>query len=263
MPDSDALQAAIVRAARTLPPDQVALLAAAVERSDGPTAATRARACSLVATDVFVGAVSQVVDAWVTNEGVSGAGVALGLRSAALTAAQERDGEKVEIVWSGPATGAVPVRRTRVVLFELVAGAFSTLTLVSYAAFRQADLVDALRAAVGRGVRVRLVLESAEASRGRLDGDAARAFASLGGLVDVLEWPAELRGEGRDAGVLHAKAVIADSRRALVSSANLTAAALDRNMELGLSVAGGEIPRRLEEHFAELRAKGILRVVEV
>jgi cardiolipin synthase A/B len=62
-------------------------------------------------------------------------------------------------------------------------------------------------------------------------------------------------------GVLHAKAVVVDGRVALVSSANLTAAALDHNMELGLLVRGGGIPRRLEEHVAELRAKGILRPV--
>jgi phosphatidylserine/phosphatidylglycerophosphate/cardiolipin synthase-like enzyme len=263
MADGGALEAAIVSAARTLPADQVAQLASALARSDGPTAPTRARAGSLVATDVFVEAVSEIMDAWLlAHDGVSGAGVALGLRSAALVAAREREDEKVEIVWSGPATAAVPLRRTRAVLFELVASASSTLTLISYAAFRQDDLVGALQAAVGKGVRVRLVLESAAASRGRLDDDAARAFASLGGLVDVLEWPAELRGEGRGAGVLHAKAVIADSRSALVSSANLTAAALDRNMELGLLVTGGGIPRRLEEHFAELRTKGILRPVQ-
>jgi phosphatidylserine/phosphatidylglycerophosphate/cardiolipin synthase-like enzyme len=149
------------------------------------------------------------------------------------------------------------------VLFELVAGASSTLTLTSYATFRQDDLLEALRAAVARGVRIRLVLESAAASRGRLDHNAARAFAALSGLVDVLEWPAELRGEGKAVGVLHAKAVIADSRSALVSSANLTAAALDKNIELGLLVTGGGIPRRLEEHFAELRTKGVLRRVAV
>ena len=148
-------------------------------------------------------------------------------------------------------------------LFELVSGASSTLTLISYAAFRQDDLLQVLQAAVSRGVRVRLVLESAATSRGRLEDDAARAFTSLGGLVDVLEWPADLRGEGKGVGVLHAKAVIADSRSALVSSANLTAAALDRNMELGLLVTGGVIPRRLEEHFAELRTKSVLRRLAV
>lgn len=138
----------------------------------------------------------------------------------------------------------------------------SRVTLVSYAAFRQDDLGEELRAASERGVRGRLVLESAAGSRGRLDDDAARAFASLGGTVEVLEWPAELRGGGKATGVLHAKAVVVDGRVALVSSANLTAAALDHNMELGLLVRGGSIPPRLEEHVAELRSKRILRVVE-
>ena len=159
----------------------------------------------------------------------------------------------------GPTTSAVALRRTRSVLFELVRAATSRLTLVSYATFRQDDLVEELRAAAARSVRVRLVLESAAASRGRLEDDAARAFATLGGTAEVLEWPAELRGDGKAAGVLHAKAVVADGRIALVSSANLTAAALDHNMELGLLVRGGQIPSRLERHIDELAAKGILR----
>ena len=148
----------------------------------------------------------------------------------------------MEIVWTGPTTSAVALRRTRLVLFDLIRSATSRITLVSYAAFRQDDLVEELRLAAGRGVRVRLVLESAAASRGRLDDDAARAFAALEGSVEVLEWPAELRGDGRAKGVLHAKAVVVDGRVALVSSANLTAAALDHNMELGLSRAGREHP---------------------
>jgi phosphatidylserine/phosphatidylglycerophosphate/cardiolipin synthase-like enzyme len=183
------------------------------------------------------------------------------LRTAAAAAREERDEEEVEIVWTGPTTSAVALRRTRAALFELVREASSRITLVSYAAFRQDDLVEELRAAAERGVRVRLVLESAAASRGRLDADAAGAFSALGGTVEVLEWPAELRGDGRAGGVLHAKAVVVDGRVALVSSANLTAAALDHNMELGLLVRGGSIPRRLEEHVTELRSKGILRPV--
>jgi phosphatidylserine/phosphatidylglycerophosphate/cardiolipin synthase-like enzyme len=261
MPDPDGLQRAVVRAARTLPGDQLEQLAAALDGADGPTSAVRARATSLVATDVFDEAVTEIVDAWAATDGLPGSAVSLALRTAAEAARDERDEEEIEIVWTGPTTSAVALRRTRLVLFDLIRGATSRITLVSYAAFRQDDLVEELRSAASRGIRVRLVLESAAASRGRLDDDAARAFAALEGSVEVLEWPAELRGDGNGKGVLHAKAVVVDGRRALVSSANLTAAALDHNMELGLLVRGGSIPRRLEEHVAELRSKGILRPV--
>jgi phosphatidylserine/phosphatidylglycerophosphate/cardiolipin synthase-like enzyme len=261
MPEADALQLAVVRAARTLPGDQLDQLANALDEADGPSAALRVRTTSLVATDVFGQAVAEILDAWSGGDALDGSAVALALRASAEAARAERDEEEIEIVWTGPTTSAVALRRTRVVLFELIRGARSRITLVSYAAFRQDDLVEELRSAAGRGVQVRLVLESAAASRGRLDDDAARAFSTLEGTVEVLEWPSELRGDGKISGVLHAKAVVVDGSVALVSSANLTAAALDHNMELGLLVRGGGIPRRLEEHVTELRAKGILRPV--
>ena len=93
-------------------------------------------------------------------------------------------------------------------------------------------------------------------------GKGGQNFRLLGlrNLEDI-ERPSELRGDGKATGVLHAKAVVVDGEVALVSSANLTAAALDRNIELGLLVRGGGIPRRLEAHFAELRAGGVLRPV--
>lgn len=262
MPESEGLQAALVRAARTLPDDQVVELADLLAHADGPTPGVRSRGLALVATDVFAEAVDEIVSHWSSTEEMPGVALAFGLRAAAAAARGEREREQVDIVWTGPTTAAVALRRTRSVLFELVRGAKTRLLLVSYAAFRQEDLVEELRAAATRGVQVRLVLESAASSRGRLDEDAGRAFAALSGVAEVLEWPADLRGEGRSAGVLHAKAVVADAHIALVSSANLTAAALDHNMELGLVVTGGDIPRRLDEHFAELRAKRILRVVE-
>jgi cardiolipin synthase A/B len=239
--------------------------------ANSPTPGVRARAASLVATRVFGEAATEIVDAWSSADHLAGEALALGLRAAAIAARQEREEEEIEIVWTGPTTSAVALRRTRSVLFELVRGAKSRLTLVSYAAFRQDDLIEELRAAAARSVRIRLVLETAAASRGRLGDDASRAFATLGSGAEVLEWPADLRGGSRGAGVLHrvgawcqsvttsrripfvAKAVIVDGRIALISSANLTAAALDHNMELGLLVRGVSIPRRLEEHFAELR----------
>jgi phosphatidylserine/phosphatidylglycerophosphate/cardiolipin synthase-like enzyme len=41
---------------------------------------------------------------------------------------------------------------------------------------------------------------------------------------------------------MHAKAAVADCRVAFLSSANLTEAALERNMELGVLIRGGNLP---------------------
>ena len=49
--------------------------------------------------------------------------------------------------------------------------------------------------------------------------------------------------------------------QALVTSANLTGAALGENMELGLLVKGGSAPRRLSRHFMGLIDAGVLEPV--
>jgi cardiolipin synthase len=41
---------------------------------------------------------------------------------------------------------------------------------------------------------------------------------------------------------MHVKAAAADSRVAFLSGANLTEAALERNMELGVLIRGGHLP---------------------
>jgi phosphatidylserine/phosphatidylglycerophosphate/cardiolipin synthase-like enzyme len=143
------------------------------------------------------------------------------------------------------------------VLLDLIAGARQELLAVSFAAYRVPAVLEALGTATARGVDVRLVLESAAESGGALTVDAKEAFASLEGQVSFYSWPLAQRGDG-PRGTLHAKAVVADGERALVTSANLTGSALDVNMELGLLVDDGAIPRRLMDHFRELIARGVL-----
>jgi phosphatidylserine/phosphatidylglycerophosphate/cardiolipin synthase-like enzyme len=60
---------------------------------------------------------------------------------------------------------------------------------------------------------------------------------------------------------LHAKAAIADDHTALVTSANLTGHGMNENMELGLLVRGGPVPRRLAAHFAQLMTDQVLEQV--
>ncbi len=56
----------------------------------------------------------------------------------------------------------------------------------------------------------------------------------------------ELGGAG---GALHAKAVVADDEAVFVTSANLTEAALDRNIEVGLLVRDRALAATLSSHF--------------
>ncbi|MHB1345039.1 MAG: phospholipase D-like domain-containing protein, partial [Thermoleophilia bacterium] len=54
------------------------------------------------------------------------------------------------------------------------------------------------------------------------------------------------------AGVLHAKAVVTDDEAVFVTSANLTEAALDRNIEVGLLIRDRALAANLVRHFRGL-----------
>jgi phosphatidylserine/phosphatidylglycerophosphate/cardiolipin synthase-like enzyme len=59
-------------------------------------------------------------------------------------------------------------------------------------------------------------------------------------------------------GVLHAKGAVADDEVVFVTSANLTEAALDRNIEVGLLVRDRALAASLSSHFRGLIDRGAL-----
>ena len=59
--------------------------------------------------------------------------------------------------------------------------------------------------------------------------------------------------------MLHAKAVVADGEAVFLTSANLTDAALDRNIELGVLIRDRALATSVTSHFRGLIDKGLLR----
>ncbi|MGI5243256.1 DISARM system phospholipase D-like protein DrmC [Dactylosporangium sp. CA-139066] len=178
------------------------------------------------------------------------------LRGVAAGHAQQAAAVRVESVWSGPGTYRVPVRSTAQVLVEIAGEADHELLLMTYSAKPYPPLLDALSAAVGRGVAVTVVVETLQGAGSALAGaEPAAAFASVAG-VRLWHWPGDRRAE--PGAKMHAKIAVADRRVLLVSSANLTQSGIGKNIEAGLLVRGGAAPVRAAEHIAELRAQGAL-----
>jgi cardiolipin synthase len=100
-----------------------------------------------------------------------------------------------------------------------------------------------------RGVGVRVILESPEVLEGEGAGDAYAKYQTY-------HWPLDRR-DPPDA-KLHAKAVIVDGRDVLLTSANMTNAAFDKNIELGVLCRGGDVARRVQKHFDGLISSGVL-----
>ncbi|MBB4931107.1 hypothetical protein F4561_001927 [Lipingzhangella halophila] len=178
------------------------------------------------------------------------------LRGLAAGYARGSGAVRVETVWSGPASHAVPVRATSQALLEVIDDAARELVLMTYSARPHDRIREALAAAAARGVRVDVVVETLQGAGGAISGaEPAAAFAGLGG-VELWHWPVGQRA--REKGKAHAKLAAADRRVLLVSSANLTQSGVADNIEAGLLVRGGEAPRRIAEHVAELRTRGVL-----
>lgn len=167
----------------------------------------------------------------------------------------------VETVWTGPSSHSVPVRSTVQALLDVIAGARSELVLMTYSARRRTDIREALAEAVARGVAVSVVVETLAGAGGAIGGtEPGQAFTGIDG-VRLWHWPVGRR-EGRGAKA-HAKLAVADRSALLVSSANLTQSGVSTNMEAGLLVRGGAAPRRVAEHVAELRSRGVLERIRV
>lgn len=103
---------------------------------------------------------------------------------------------------------------------------------MTYSARSYAPLTAALSEAVARGVTVDIVVERLKGAGWLLSGsESASAFSRIPGLRLFL-WPTGQRDTPGSR--LRAKLAVADDRILFLTSANLTAAGAERNIEAGV-----------------------------
>jgi phosphatidylserine/phosphatidylglycerophosphate/cardiolipin synthase-like enzyme len=198
--------------------------------------------------------------------GVMGPAAAAWLRTIARAASRR---PKPDLVWSGPEVPGLHARDTRRVYEELLGCAERSIWASTYAFFDgpKAFEVLARRMESRPTLRVTLLLNI---QRKRSDTTASeqlvRRFADRFWKTD---WPGsshpsvfydpralDLEGSG---GVLHAKAVVADDAAVFVTSANLTEAALDRNIELGVLIRDRAFALTICSYFRNLIDRDLLK----
>jgi phosphatidylserine/phosphatidylglycerophosphate/cardiolipin synthase-like enzyme len=158
----------------------------------------------------------------------------------------------LDVVWTGPTSRVATSRLTSAVVVDLIDQAQTDVLLVGYAVHTEPSVATALEQAQGRGIDITLLLER-DVDNPAFSG-AGGAFPGL--VATRLCWPASARTAGAS---LHAKVLAVDGTAALVGSANVTGAALERNLECGLLVRGGPAPAAIREHVRNLRSLGILK----
>jgi phosphatidylserine/phosphatidylglycerophosphate/cardiolipin synthase-like enzyme len=200
--------------------------------------------------------------------GLTGAAAAAWLRAVARVSARV---PKPDLVWSGPEVPGLYARNTRRVYEELLGSAERSIWASTYAFFDgpKAFEVLARRMESRPGLRVTLLLNI---QRKKSDSTASeqlvRRFANHFWKTDwpgasrptVFYDPRALDLEG-PIGVLHAKAVVADEEAVFVTSANLTEAALDRNIELGILVRNRAFALTICTYFQTLIDQRLLKLL--
>lgn len=198
--------------------------------------------------------------------GISGPAAAAWLRTVARVAERIR---KPDLVWSGPEVPGLHARDTRRVYEELLGSAEHSICASTYAFFdgHKAFEILARRMEARPALRVTLLLNI---QRKRADTTASdqlvRRFADRFWKTDwpgssrpsVFYDPRALEQEG-PGGVLHAKAVVADDEAVFITSANLTEAALDRNIELGVLIRDRALALTISGYFRNLIDRDLLK----
>lgn len=192
--------------------------------------------------------------AWRNSKDTSPRDVASALRGASAAAVLRESHGAVELVWTGPSTGQVAVRHTEQVLCEVIDSATRSLFLVSFVAYEVDSIIKSLQNAISRQVKINILLESSIEQGGKVTVDSVKLMKLKLPSANLYVWRI---GTAKNniavtAGAVHAKCAVSDGNLAFVTSANLSTAAMDRNMELGVLVKGGHLPTELHKHLEAL-----------
>jgi hypothetical protein len=169
----------------------------------------------------------------------------------------------IELVWTGPEDSVAFSRDTAVVVSELFRGAERSVLVSGFALYQGRKVFRDLAANLDANpsLDVRLFLNV-----GRTGNDTSTEQVLLGAFADRIrtqEWPGErlpavyydpraLAPTPSDRAVLHAKCVVVDDARALVTSANLTTAAQEKNIEAGVLIQDAGFAMQLRHQFDAL-----------
>lgn len=228
-------------------PEKVQAIASRIRRTDAVKAA--GALSGAVSTPVAAEVVDQLIDAW-RSTSVSAEELASMLLAAGHVFTKATNQQSTELVWTGPTTPFVSARRTEQALLQVINAAEQILFITSFVAYDVSTIVKALNAANDRGVVISMLLELSQDHGGSITFDAIGKMRTLVPAARLYAWrdKADPFSDGR----VHAKVAVADGRMCFITSANLTGHAMEKNMEAGVLISGGNIPRRLEDHFSSM-----------
>lgn len=180
-------------------------------------------------------------------------------------------GESFSWVFTGAATPDLPSRDTGVVFRSVVESAKREVLLVSFALYKGKELLAPIyrKTLESPGFKVRMILDI---SRNRGDTSLSSEIVTrFKHEFKERHWPGEpwpelyydprgLEADPQKKAVVHAKCLIADEHTAFVTSANLTEAAQEKNVEVGVLIKDSVKVRQLKDYFIALTDSSFSRI---
>lgn len=243
----DKLLDAIAALVSLVSPEKVQAVATRVRRTEASKAATVLS--SVVGTPLVSTLVEQLAAAWQHTK-VGSDELASMLLAASHVYTKAASEQSTELVWTGPTTPFVSARRTEQALLQVINSAEQSLFITSFVAYDVSTIVKALNAADERGVSITMLLESSQDHGGSINIDVIGKMRGLVPGAQLYAWR-DKTGDFAD-GRVHAKVAAVDGRMCFITSANLTGHAMEKNMEAGVLISGGTIPKLLNEHLSSL-----------
>lgn len=154
--------------------------------------------------------------------------------------------ERADLVLTAPDSFRVKALRTKETLQKLIEGTEKSLTITGYSISDYfAEMLDVIIRKSQRGVYVRLYVNDMEKQKAVLD----RLMAYKSRFLQVYEYQKQ---EDDKMAALHAKIIVSDVKKSLVSSANFSYHGMKGNIEIGFLLESQDKAKQIEEVMKEM-----------
>jgi phosphatidylserine/phosphatidylglycerophosphate/cardiolipin synthase-like enzyme len=170
---------------------------------------------------------------------------------------------ELEFVWSGPEPAQAHARDTSQVVRELFESAERRVIIAGFAFWDAKSIFETLhRRALAKTLAIEFFI-NIDASGSNTQMSAAAFYKYTWPWTDIaldVYYDAREDGEG-ERGSMHAKCVVIDDCATFITSANFTAAAHERNVELGVVIRDAGFSAQVAGQWRSLVHRGLFRRV--
>lgn len=154
--------------------------------------------------------------------------------------------EHAELVLTAPDSFRVKVLRTKDTMRNMIENTKKSLTITGYSISDYfAEMLDVIIKKSQQGVYVRIYVNDIEKQKEALD----RLMSYRSRFLQIYEYQKQ---EDDKMAALHAKLIVSDVKKSLVSSANLSYHGMQGNIEMGFLIESHDKAKQIEEVMKEI-----------